>query len=104
MTSVLVLREEKAIKEVRISGHAMYASHGNDIVCAGISAFAYMTANNIIKFGKEKNVEVLIEDGEFQITVKRMSCKTVQTLLESLVDHLKSLSVQYKKHLKVKEV
>ena len=43
------------------NGHAGYAAHGSDIVCAAVSSVAYMTANTIIEIMKV-HADVNIEE------------------------------------------
>ena len=61
-------------------GHAGYAAHGSDIVCAAISSVAYMTANTILEIMKvDADVDVK-EDGEMTLKVPEESAeKTVWT-------------------------
>ena len=37
-------------KSIEISGHAKYAAHGKDIVCAAVSSITITTVNAILKF------------------------------------------------------
>ena len=62
-------------------GHAGYAAHGSDIVCAAISSVAYMTANTIIEIMKvEADVEVK-EDGEMTLRVPEESAEKTKEIL-----------------------
>ena len=82
-------------------GHAGYAAHGSDIVCAAISSVAYMTANTIIEIMKvEADVDVK-EDGEMTIKVSEESAEKTKELLLGLELHIKGLREQYPKNVTI---
>ena len=82
-------------------GHAGYAAHGSDIVCAAISSVAYMTANTIIEIMKvDADVEVN-EDGEMTLRVPEESAEKTKELLLGLELHIKGLREQYPKNVTI---
>ena len=87
-------------------GHANYDGHGKDIVCAGVSAVTFGTANAIeALLGIEP--EHTIDEGFLKIDLpKQIEAKTfeqVQLLLESMVVMLKSIEESYGEFLTIKE-
>lgn len=40
---------------VTVNGHAQSAPHGEDLVCAAVSALAYTLAENVERMAKDKN-------------------------------------------------
>ncbi|MBE6796335.1 MAG: ribosomal-processing cysteine protease Prp [Ruminococcaceae bacterium] len=77
-----------------ISGHAGFASHGNDIVCSAVSSAAYMAANTIIEImGIDAMADV--SDGRMKILVPPESTDKSKDTLLGLELHLKELSRQY---------
>ena len=50
---------------LRLEGHAEYAEHGKDIVCASASILAYTLATIIETFGIESNIK--LESGDTTI-------------------------------------
>ena len=82
-------------------GHAGYAAHGSDIVCAAISSVAYMTANTIIEImGIDADVNVN-EDGEMTLKVPEESTQKTKELLLGLELHINELKKQYPKNVTI---
>ncbi len=82
-------------------GHAGYAAHGSDIVCAAISSVAYMTANTIIEImGVEADVTVK-DDGEMTLKVPEESAEKTKELLLGLELHINELKKQYPKNVTI---
>lgn len=82
-------------------GHAGYAAHGSDIVCAAISSVAYMTANTIIEImGVEADVTVK-EDGEMTLKIPEESAEKTKELLLGLELHINELKKQYPKNVTI---
>ncbi len=82
-------------------GHAGYAAHGSDIVCAAISSVAYMTANTIIEImGVEADVTVK-EDGEMTLEIPEESAEKTKDILLGLELHINELKKQYPKNVTI---
>ena len=84
----------------RCLGHAGFAKHGKDIVCASVSSIVYTTINavkrinfNAIEVVDEKSMEIkiLVED------------ETINILIDNMLDLLNSLASDYPKNICVKE-
>ena len=82
-------------------GHAGYAAHGSDIVCAAISSVAYMTANTIIEIMKVDADADVKEDGEMTLRVPEESAEKTKELLLGLELHIKGLREQYPKNVTI---
>lgn len=108
MIHVTVKREfaTKTIREMTISGHAMYDDYGKDIVCAAVSAVAINLIN-----ASEALLHVPLEteqdDGEITCRVphisKRHTAERVQLLMETLVYSLKSIAEEYPSSISIQE-
>ncbi len=82
-------------------GHAGYAAHGSDIVCAAISSVAYMTANTIIEIMSiDADVDVN-ENGEMTLRVPEESAEKTKELLLGLELHINELGKQYPKNVTI---
>lgn len=82
-----------------ISGHAMFAESGSDIVCAAVSSAAYMAANtitDIIKADAAANVE-----GSSMCLKLNNPDEFSEKVLKGLELHLTELSKQYPKNIKI---
>jgi uncharacterized protein YsxB (DUF464 family) len=93
------------IQSFTISGHAEFASHGNDIVCAGVSAVSFGAVNSIISL---TGVNPDIEQGAdgflrcaFPDTLPADTQEKVQLLLEGMVVSLQTMERDYGKHIKI---
>lgn len=100
MVSVFIKKEEDVIKNIKISGHAMFDIKGKDIVCAAISSMITITVNAILEFDESSiNFE---QKNEFNLTNLKKDDIT-NKLLNNLVNHLKELEKEYKKNIQIKE-
>ena len=82
-------------------GHAGYAAHGSDIVCAAISSVAYMTANTIIEIMKVDADAVVNEDGAMTLKVPEERAEKTKELLLGLELHINELRKQYPKNVTI---
>ncbi len=90
---------EKKDNKVIISGHAKFADHGKDIVCASVSSMVYTTVNAILNFDKDS---IKIEDKEDFIITLLKDSKETKILIDNLITLLKDLGESYPKNIKVK--
>ncbi len=89
-----------------LDGHAGYADHGQDIVCAAVSMIVINTINSIDTFTKEPLV--LEEDGQegyidckFPGIKANKGSKEATLLLRSMVLGLNSVKEQYGQHIQI---
>ena len=88
--------EEAVITGIRLSGHAGYAEHGHDIVCAAVSALVINTINSIEQFTKD--VFTLDEDeqsGMIEFHVTSPISDESKLLLNSLFLGLSGIQEDY---------
>lgn len=108
MIRVLVRRNgEGSIQEVKIEGHAEYAEHGKDIVCAGVSAITFGTANAIKQLVGLSIVASMGKAGFLQfktpdIQNPQLEQKT-QLLLEGMLISLQTIEESYKKFIRIED-
>ena len=107
MIQVTVHKKNQRIVSFEMTGHANYSEHGSDIVCAGVSALAITTVNNIEKLaGYQPIVEVdEVEGGYLYMEVVEGLTKeqehTTQILLNSLLLGLEDIQSEYQDFLAV---
>lgn len=53
MIHITLYKKEQTLYRLRCSGHAHFASHGSDVVCAAVSMLVLNTLNAIHAFTKE---------------------------------------------------
>lgn len=85
--------------ELEVSGHALYAKHGTDIVCASVSTAIILSSNLIKRFNQQDNVSISIKEGYFNLKVINET-KEINIILENLLNSLDELSLEYPKHIK----
>jgi hypothetical protein len=87
------------LKGILVTGHANYKKHGEDIVCAAVSASLIVTANAIEHLALNHSIDLTVSDGYFQMNLLQDD-KTVEGLFKNLEYTLNELQQQYPKHMK----
>ena len=100
MIKVSIKRKNNIIDEIKMNGHAKYDEYGKDIVCAGVSSSLIISVNACLSF--DKNSVIYNEDNNFYLKNIKKDDIT-NTLLENLVNMLKSIEEDYKDNIKIKE-
>ncbi len=99
MIRVKFLIGNRQLKGFEISGHAMFAESGKDIICAAVSSAAYMAANTITDvIGAD--AESKAEDGAMSVTLNQTD-ELTEAVLKGLELHLTELSKQYPENIKI---
>ncbi|MCH5267460.1 MAG: ribosomal-processing cysteine protease Prp [Lachnospiraceae bacterium] len=95
--------QENQYTGFRMEGHAEYAKHGKDIVCAGVSALVINTINSIEQFAGDR-IETVTEPDLVVMTVQSQPVSSAaQLLLHSLVLGLQGIQSEYgDRYLKIK--
>lgn len=97
--------ESGMIHSFTMTGHADFAKHGEDIVCAGASAVSFGAVNSVIKLtGVQPDIDM--GDGGFlHCTVPEGLSpdvqEKVQLLLEGMIVSLQTIEQDYGKHIKI---
>jgi uncharacterized protein YsxB (DUF464 family) len=106
MIKITINRNETGlIQSFTMSGHALFANHGLDIVCAGASAVSFGAINAIheltgitpeIKQGDEGFLSCGLPDH-----ISKSDQEKIQLLLEGMVISLQTIEEQYGEHIKI---
>ena len=89
----------RQLKGFEISGHAMFAENGRDVVCAAVSSAAYMAANTITDV---IGADAVAQAGEASMSVKlNQPDEQAENVLKGLEIHLTELSKQYPQNIKI---
>ena len=96
---IKVLKDKNLIE---ITGHSGYDIVGKDIVCSAVSSIVITTINGIISIDNEA-IYYDISSDKMVIKVKKSDDITLK-LINNMMDLLKSLSKDYPKNIKVKEI
>lgn len=121
MTTFTIIRKSEKIVKFYGHGHSEYADHGEDIVCAAISAASQQTALGILEYLKvPAHVSINEEDGFLMldlcevhegVDVSKEKLKVLvdskrnelDALLESMLLMLKQIKNEYPEYLEVIE-
>ena len=86
---------------ISVSGHALYADYGKDIVCSAVSSIIVTTINGIIAINDKAIKYKLQKDGlEIEILLKD---KVTLKLIDNMIELLTKLSKDYPQNIQVKE-
>lgn len=99
MIQVRFCMKDDSIQEIEMSGHAEFAQHGQDLVCAGASSIAIGTLN-ALDILCTNTCELVIDEGYIKIIVKEDS-STVQTVLNTLYIQLDTMVEEYKEYIEI---
>ena len=104
MIHVRIIKEPTGrISVFEMDGHANFAEHGQDLVCAGASAVSFGAVNAITQL---TNIEPVIEQGadggylrvEFPVTEQDAQ---VQLLLQAMIISLQTIELDYADFIKL---
>lgn len=85
-----------AICKFRVTGHAGYAEHGEDIVCSAVSALVYNAVNSCERFaGVRLEVHDAKDDFVCNVQPAYRTNDKVQLLLQSLVFGIEQIADAY---------
>ncbi|MGN1401326.1 MAG: ribosomal-processing cysteine protease Prp [Bacillus sp. (in: firmicutes)] len=89
-----------------MSGHADFAEHGSDIVCAGASAVSFGLVNSIYSLTDVEPILETDQEGgylycEIPADISADSSEKVQLLLEAMLVSLQTIERDYGNHIKI---
>ncbi len=94
MTTVTFYMRDGRYTGFDAEGHAMYASHGRDIVCAAISVLTITTVNAIEELNHEE-IECGKKEGSLTFRLLSEKDRSTQKLLETLKFGLENIRDEY---------
>lgn len=99
MTTIVIFKSKDSYKGFSCSGHAEFASSGNDIVCASISVLVINTLNAIEKLANEK-ADVTAKDGVIECHFLNEINDKTKLLMDTMLLGLKDIEKNYGKQKK----
>ncbi|MGI6608209.1 MAG: ribosomal-processing cysteine protease Prp [Erysipelotrichaceae bacterium] len=100
MVNVRIVRNNRLISSLQISGHANAAEYGKDLVCAGISSIAVGLANAIDILNKESCI-VDVDENFVSISVVNNN-EIIQTILKTGIIQLQTIEEQFPENIRIK--
>ncbi len=107
MTKARFYKNKGLIIGFDLSGHTGFGVHGQDILCAAVSALSQSTCLGVLQvLNLEAKMKKDDEKGFLSLDLKHLSVQEIeiaQTLLITLEKTLKDISIGNEKYLKVEE-
>jgi uncharacterized protein len=106
MINVYVEKSGERIRSFSMDGHADFAEHGQDLVCAGASAVSFGSVNAIMSLtGVEPAIEQSADGGYLSCVIPDglpdETDMKVQLLLSSMVISLQTIERDYRDFIKI---
>lgn len=103
MIKVEVLKEVSQVKRVTVDGHADFAEHGMDIVCAGVSAVVFGMINSIDALDDNVQFDISANENETgHLTYRSLkSTDKEQLLLQAMLLSLKTIEENYSEYITI---
>ncbi|NLM95217.1 MAG: ribosomal-processing cysteine protease Prp [Firmicutes bacterium] len=87
----------------RVHGHAGFAPHGEDIVCAAVSALTQTAVLGLAEHaGAQPRVDV--QEGELSCELPSYEDQGVQLLLKTMVSGLEQIAARYPDYVTLKRI
>ncbi len=102
MIRIALRRENGLYAGFEAKGHALFAPHGQDIVCAAVSALT-TTCVNALETVAGVRAEVTVRDGEMKVALPRDAGHDAQVILSAMAQGLRDVAQQYPEHLQLIE-
>lgn len=105
MIKITINKKDSNIVSFSVKGHAEFAEHGKDIVCAGVSTVVIGTVNAIERIcGVRADHHTTMNDGFLQYYLPSLSgdaYRNAQVLLLGMVVSLETVQSEYSKFVKI---
>lgn len=99
MIKVNVREHAGVIKSIEIHGHAEYAEHGKDLVCAGVSSIGVGLLNALSEMC-EDSCECSMSEGNIQVQVIKEN-KENQIILNTGIIQLQTMELSYNNYIQI---
>lgn len=103
MIRVSVSQTLQKIHSLSISGHAAFAKHGEDLVCAGVSSVATGALNALDQIASQ-SCELRLsneDDASIEINVLDLENRDVQIILHTVLIQLETIENQYSQYIHI---
>ncbi|WP_318615173.1 ribosomal-processing cysteine protease Prp [Sporosarcina sp. YIM B06819] len=102
----IIINEQSSghIHSFEMKGHADFAEHGKDLVCAGASAVSFGAVNAIIALtGKNPDIHQGTDGGYLKVIIPENDEKDydIQLILKAMIVSLQTIEQDYGQHIKL---
>ena len=105
MITVTITKDQSdRVQAFEMSGHADFAEHGKDLVCAGASAVSFGAVNAIIALtGVTPEILQGERGGYLKVSLPEASEKDddIQLIVQAMIVSLQTIEVDYGQHIKI---
>lgn len=101
MIKVLIKKEENKFKSLEVKGHANSAPHGEDLVCAAVSAVVIGGLNSIKDY---KNFNIELKEGYALLEAKDEVSSHDEIVIETIINSLKTIEEGNSKFIKIQNL
>ena len=105
MITVLVTKEQSGrIHSFEMSGHANFAEHGKDLVCAAASAVSFGAVNALITLtGETPEIQQGADGGYLNVTfpTSKKNDYDSQLIVQAMIVSLQTIEQDYGQHIKI---
>lgn len=102
------LFKDSEYKGLEVSGHAFFAEHGKDIICAGVSALATTGYNSLAYHLGEEKISINIDESKGYLKYEIIKAteeeyKKAKLILKTIEIGIDSIAQEYPEHVRVKK-
>ena len=102
----IIINEQSSghIRSFEMKGHADFAEHGKDLVCAGASAVSFGAVNAIIALtGKTPEIQQGSDGGYLKVIFPETDEKDhdIQLIVKAMIVSLQTIEQDYGQHIKL---
>ncbi|MFI3284428.1 MAG: ribosomal-processing cysteine protease Prp [Erysipelotrichaceae bacterium] len=101
MIHINIHQLENSITKIQVKGHANYAQHGEDLVCAGVSSIMIGLLNALDEY--KKDVDMSVNEGFIEILVNDIKDKDLQLMLQVALIQLKTMEESYSNYIGIEK-
>ncbi|MCF0107713.1 MAG: ribosomal-processing cysteine protease Prp [Bacilli bacterium] len=98
MIKILIRNEENCFKSLEVKGHANSAPHGEDLVCAAVSAVITGGFNAIKDI---ENFHYELKEGYAYLEAKETVSSHDLTVIETIITSLKTIAESNSRYVKI---
>ena len=101
MINIKIKQYKDVVKEIQIKGHANFAEHGKDLVCASVSSISVGLLNAINE--KKYKVDMKMDDSLINIKVLDIDNTDIQLMLYVVIIQLKTIEESYSNYIRIEK-
>ena len=99
MIKVIIKQQDEEVLGLQIRGHANYAEHGKDLVCAGVSSIAVGLLNALSQLCEE-SCTCSMSEGNIGVEILQVN-QINQLILRTGIIQLQTMELSYKNYIKI---